>query len=1207
MRLLLLKAQTKIAGQAGYQLINGRWHSVHKGKKAPKNAPKAADPKALGSFEPKQHLSDTEWGLLHLPETNSNAKSYANKLAELKEYSDSGNVAAILGMPIGTNTYGKKLAIVANHLLSQYGTKHKVAAGQKAGEHEAVKAQESKVEPAKQTEPTKEKAKPKQTDKSALAMPTFIEGKTTNTVVSYYEGVSQKILDMAASGDLDGLEKMKADGLVPNAKGKVSHTFKGKTDNSKTLLGLHQAAIDQLATDKTEALPKAEPEAKTKADPKPKPSKQDKADLVAKMNAAAEQVDTGVTDKLTAAINEDAKTKLAMINWDKQLLPDSNTNAKSHNGKVAAIKAMAESGDIEALEAFKAGKNTYGKKQNLLAQTALAALKESQSEAATEPVAEPEPAKAANPPPAAPAMKGITSQVASKMWFKMASDGEMAKLKESLLTTAANAGEKPEAFNSDDGLSLLKYATELSAWVNESEGGSGKGLSETFGKVYDQVSEKAKAPEEAGPKDGDTKQGAEGMLVFKDGHWHKQDEAPAASDGPAVPEYSGSNKNHNELITKASQALKDKVLAEGKGAFKGALTSHKDGSFSLKIAGIHIKKASPNSTNPIMADFAQFASELKEFAGVVKPQPKAKPEPMGKAIESMDSWTQTGAQGGSNPGGKFKDAAGTEWYCKFPDDADVAKSEVLAAKLYSALGLSAQNAKLITKDGKVGIASLWKDVTKVTAKDLASSPGALSGFAADAWLANWDVVGMGFDNLQLDASGHAMRIDAGGSLEYRAQGSKKPFGDTVGEIQSMMDASINPQSAAVFGKMSKADISASVSKVLALSDTKIAMLVMEHGPGSLQDKQSMIKTLIARKADLAKQFPKAVKDKKKPTFDPSKISAPPDFNNWGGPGQSGPSSKDFLNQANHAAVLNIQEAAQTGSQEAVSSLSEPVYNKSTGEVDGHAPVLEHPSQHVKGYAKQVINEIESQLNPPKRFRLSGEHPLNALNVAYPAAASQINAKMLGKFIDLGKPGVIDLESLGMPKLTFEGGALTTQTYVGQAHEAIGKMPQTQVQALKAYTGSGYKKMNSSLWSGNPSGQAKAATEALHTLAHDIKPGTVLSRKLSLSDSHVEKLIKATGKVLQEPAIMSTSIRPSSWSGNVQIKMHVGPGVKGLWVGNGSMPGGGALSSHAGEDEMILPPNTRLLILSSKQTAGKDADGFGSSTLIEALILPSEGY
>ncbi|WP_443698725.1 hypothetical protein, partial [Pseudomonas sp.] len=454
------------------------------------------------------------------------------------------------------------------------------------------------------------------------------------------------------------------------------------------------------------------------------------------------------------------------------------------------------------------------------------------------------------------------------------------------------------------------------------------------------------------------------------------------------------------------------------------------------------------------------------------------------------------------------------------------------------------------------------------------------------------------------------RIDAGGSLEYRAQGGKKAFGDQVVEMDSLRDAKINKQSAAVFGKLTTADLTASVSKVLGVSDAKIHAIVYAFGPGNDADKLKMINTLIARKADLAQKFPKAKKEKKVKPFKAEKISAPPSFMNWGGSGKSGPSSKEFLNAANEQAVQSIFAAAQTGNLEAVHGLSAAIYNKESGEVTGNAPVLEHPSQHVKGYAQQAINEINYQLNPPKRFRFEGGHPLHSLNSAYPSHKGPLHSVVskVGKFILLGEPGTISLDTLALPKHTYQSGAISTATFSPAAKKSLAAMPETQKQAIKSYTGSGYQKMNHSLWEGNPSGAAKSAGEALHALGHEITPGTVLSRKISVGGHDLDQILKSSGKILQEPAIMSTSIRPSSWSGNVQLKMHVGPGVKGLWVGKGSVGGNSALSNHAGEDELILPPNTRLLILSVKSNGGQDADGFGGggiSHVIEAVILPTQ--
>lgn len=88
--------------------------------------------------------------------------------------------------------------------------------------------------------------------------------------------------------------------------------------------------------------------------------------------------------------------------------------------------------------------------------------------------------------------------------------------------------------------------------------------------------------------------------------------------------------------------------------------------------------------------------------------------------------------------------------------------------------------------------------------------------------------------------------------------------------------------------------------------------------------------------------------------------------------------------------------------------------------------------------------------------------------------------------------------------------------------------------------------------------------------------------------------------------MSTSISPDVWSGNIHLKMTAGPGVKGIYAGAGSLPSGGSISHHTGEKEIILPPNTRLLITKVNESGTKDADGFGGSgmTVVECIILPS---
>ena len=202
-RLVLLVKSQKFAGMAGYYLSQGRWHAIQHGKPVPKSAPVAAHPTAGGVHMPKQHLSDAEWQQLKLPDSNSNAKTFNAQLEKLKDYSDAGNVTAILGMPLGTNTYSKIISKVANHLLGAYGSEHATAPGQKAGAHPAV----ATFKDADHHEQANQAAQ-RASDQSAaqpvtaadphsqfmaysaagpLAVPAFLEGKTTSGVVDYYQ------------------------------------------------------------------------------------------------------------------------------------------------------------------------------------------------------------------------------------------------------------------------------------------------------------------------------------------------------------------------------------------------------------------------------------------------------------------------------------------------------------------------------------------------------------------------------------------------------------------------------------------------------------------------------------------------------------------------------------------------------------------------------------------------------------------------------------------------------------------------------------------------------------------------------------------------------------------------------------------------------------------------------------------------------------
>lgn len=488
MRLLLLKA-TQIANRPGYYLKDSRWHKHDEGESIPKNVPRADHPHAAGKPVARQTLQESEWSQLRIHESNTNAGTFNRQLDQLKAAANAGDVTGILASGYGTNTYGKRITIIANHVLGLLGSEHRVTPGQKAGDHAAVQTAQqieagkaaqrveapkakpvsdvpkdgksltsnqkaivesienylglklnavyvknnvinietdglqqhnlhaienygtqfgkfktepgghkkislvlSKQSPAPQAEkpatseqkPEKEQGKtepaPGTKPDAELAVPDFAEGKQATGVKAHYERVAKNIIRAAKAGDLSALQ------LMPTDKG---NTWKGKTDNSKKLMALHQEAIAHAQANKSFSKDIKQPtaeqgpkdgETKQGADgtlvfrdgrwhkqEQPKADKPAPKKVVVKKpepKPAAEKPQHG------------AEANLNQIPWDKQLIHEDNKNSKSHNKRVNDIRALAEKGDIAGLEAMSFGTNTYAKRQRLLRDTAVAAIRE---------------------------------------------------------------------------------------------------------------------------------------------------------------------------------------------------------------------------------------------------------------------------------------------------------------------------------------------------------------------------------------------------------------------------------------------------------------------------------------------------------------------------------------------------------------------------------------------------------------------------------------------------------------------------------------------------------------------------------------------------------------------------------------------------------------------------------------------------------------
>lgn len=745
----------------------------------------------------------------------------------------------------------------------------------------------------------------------------------------------------------------------------------------------------------------------------------------------------------------------------------------------------------------------------------------------------------------------------------------------------------------------------------------------------------------SGPKDGDTKPGANGTtLVFKDGRWHTQ----AKPDAIAVPDFAFDKSVWGTRYTLVAAALKSAFEAGGAKAIKSLVIQKKDG--NIRVKGLLVPNVGALSTGPgasfkprqkLMYAYvkAMLESNAKGGAKVAfttapptaaapkaatpKPAaPKAAPpepikpavifttEPGKPKVTPMDGWTQIGPQKGSNPGGKFKDKNGKEWYCKFPATEDHAKNELLASKLYLAAGVDAPSLRLVSQNGKVGIASKFVDgVTKVGA-GIKSAPGAMEGFAVDAWLGNYDSVGTGFDNLLKTKDGKAVRIDVGGSILYRAQGAPKgdAYGDVVNEIDAMRDPAKNQYGAAVFSGITKDQLNNSVTLVLDIPDDVIQQLVEKFGPGTKQEKIALTAKLIARKKDLAKRFPDAdlIANPPKPDprhlpVEPSKLPKKLDFLNWKGQGQ-GLSGTAKVNEVNQKAVDEIYASAMAGDYVAFKKLQFHVVDKSTGAVSTGSSFGSHPSQHIKDFYSLVMDYMEVIANPAakkqKVWETEDYSDITELSDAFKAhyygvTVGQVPANQrLGYWISLGQA---DAAASFMPAKV---------EYISAADKAKGSASTKGMTAiLKKWmaavktTGSANQPYRDGKEIDNSGLKTRDVLTDAYAHAVELTEGTRITKGMTMPDAMLQQMIALPdGHVFQNPGSMCCSKNEDwGWGGNTRLKIIYAKGAKALYnIGVGQYDGEGEITTVPGQRFMLLkkdmkskPPEFTLLMLPPDET------------------------
>jgi hypothetical protein len=250
---------------------------------------------------------------------------------------------------------------------------------------------------------------------------------------------------------------------------------------------------------------------------------------------------------------------------------------------------------------------------------------------------------------------------------------------------------------------------------------------------------------------------------------------------------------------------------------------------ALQIQGIE--------TNQVLKDIADVEGEPETSEPIDEPVPSIIESKSSEIaiqvsdIKDISDWEKKTGALGSNEGGFYEDPDGNRYYVKKAKSQGHAENEALASALYRLAGIDAAEV-YIGKDG--GDYYTYSPDIKNSKQDLKSRLNdpeyrkkLQEGFAVDAWLANWDVGGLVYDNVMTDGEGKPVRVDPGGALLFRAQGAPKgsAFGDEVNELDTFVDPSMNAVSADIFGDMSDEDKKASAERLLDISHEDIDKMV----------------------------------------------------------------------------------------------------------------------------------------------------------------------------------------------------------------------------------------------------------------------------------------------------------------------------------------------------------------------------------------------
>ncbi len=212
-----------------------------------------------------------------------------------------------------------------------------------------------------------------------------------------------------------------------------------------------------------------------------------------------------------------------------------------------------------------------------------------------------------------------------------------------------------------------------------------------------------------------------------------------------------------------------------------------------------------------------------------------------------------GGPHGTNEGGWYQDPeTGDRYYVKFYRNPDQGRVEFVANAVYEKLGIKAVRSEIVEIGGREAVAS--RQVPGARSSSPESQRGSQEvrdGFVADAYLANWDVIGLEYDNI-VESDDGFYRIDNGGAMTFRARGGSKEFvQDDIPELHSMLEHGTAKQ---IFGGITESEIRVQAQALLnRLSPDDIEEIVTRSGLEGEQ-REKVLKGLLGRREFLAQLY-----------------------------------------------------------------------------------------------------------------------------------------------------------------------------------------------------------------------------------------------------------------------------------------------------------------------------------------------------------------